>query len=373
MIGEYTLSQLCKKYNINFENLVNKNNNILTLGEYQEIDATLDYLTNTLHIAPSNIEKCPSILYRNVNSIKENVAFMQDRGIYFENIESCLHVLSTDPKQMKETYKYVCDNYGKDVLNRITSILATSVDVIQGVENLNIPFSNKEGNLSIAQAIEFGFQSLEEVKQIINSEVFKAHPELFTSTTLAHGNLKEIERIIESDAFKTHPELFTSETLARGSLEEIEKIIESDAFKTHPELFTSTTLARGDLEDILSLLAQPYWQDPRFSSLLSPTIVARSKRTQKKMPELIKIAEEHKIDHYLSSSFLLKSPSQVYALIRHLEDNNIPLVTDENNRLNPIFSCQPITMKKKYGVDLKELIRKYPYEKTNLEKEGGCK
>lgn len=77
MIGEYTLSQLCKKYNINSQDLVNKNNNILTVGEYQEIDATFDYLTNTLHIVPSNIEKCPSILYRNVNSIKENVTFIR--------------------------------------------------------------------------------------------------------------------------------------------------------------------------------------------------------------------------------------------------------------------------------------------------------
>lgn len=340
-----------------------------------------------------------------------------------------MHVLSTDPKQLKETYKYVCDNYGEDVLNKITSVLSSSIEVIQNVENLNIPFSNKKGNLTIAQAITFGFQSLNEVKRtiesdvfqkypklftsqvlartrleeiekiinseafrkypqlftsetlaqgnleeiekIINSEAFRKYPQLFTSTTLAYAKLEEIEKIIDSEAFRKYPQLFTSQVLAHARLEEIEKIIESDAFKTHPELFTSQALARAKVEDVSSLLAQSYWKDSRFSSLLSPTIVAQSKTMLKKIPELIKIAEEHEIDHYLSSSFLMKSPSQVYALIRHLEDNNIPLVTD--NKLNPIFSCQPIIMKKRHGVDLKTLMKLYPYEKTNLEKEGSYK
>lgn len=279
--------------------------------------------------------------------------------------------MSTDPKQLKETYKYVCDNYGEDVLNKITSVLSSSIEVIQNVENLNIPFSNKKGNLTIAQAITFGFQSLNEVKRTIESDVFKKYPKLFTSQVLARTRLEEIEKIINSEAFRKYPQLFTSETLAQGNLEEIEKIIESDAFKTHPELFTSQALARAKVEDVSSLLAQSYWKDSRFSSLLSPTIVAQSKTMLKKIPELIKIAEEHEIDHYLSSSFLMKSPSQVYALIRHLEDNNIPLVTD--NKLNPIFSCQPIIMKKRHGVDLKTLMKLYPYEKTNLEKEGSYK
>ena len=213
--------------------------------------------------------------------------------------------------------------------------------------------------------------NLEEIEKIIESDAFKNHPELFTSQVLAHAKLEEIERIIESESFKSYPELFTSQVLAYAKLEEIERIIESDVFKTHPNLFTSQVLAYAKLEDISSLLAQSYWQDPRFSSLLSSTIISQSKRMLKKIPELIRIAEEHEIDRYLSSNFLMKSPSQDYALISYLEDNNIPLVT--NDKLNPIFSYQPAVMKKKYGVDLKELIRKYPYEKKDLEKEGSYK
>ena len=52
MIGEYTLLMLCRKYNINSEKIVNKNNNILTYGEYQEIDNTLNYLINEMNFLP---------------------------------------------------------------------------------------------------------------------------------------------------------------------------------------------------------------------------------------------------------------------------------------------------------------------------------
>ena len=77
MIEEYTLKKLCEKYNVNSEKILNKNNNILTNGEYIEIDRTLNYLINELKISPNNIEKCPSILYRNVFAIKDNIIFLK--------------------------------------------------------------------------------------------------------------------------------------------------------------------------------------------------------------------------------------------------------------------------------------------------------
>ena len=63
MIGEYTLEILCNKYNLSKDKLVNKNDNVLTYGEYKDIDDTLNYIINELKISPNNIEKCPSILY----------------------------------------------------------------------------------------------------------------------------------------------------------------------------------------------------------------------------------------------------------------------------------------------------------------------
>ena len=65
------------------ENIVNKNNNILSKGEYEDIDKTLDYLINELKVSRANIEKCPSILYRNVNAIKkDNIDFLKTKGCF---------------------------------------------------------------------------------------------------------------------------------------------------------------------------------------------------------------------------------------------------------------------------------------------------
>ena len=124
MIAQYTLMMLCEKYGINSDKLVNKNNNILTYGEYQDIDSTLNYLVNILKISSNNIEKCPSILYKSVNNIKENVDFIKNCNIHFSNIESCLHVLNSEPLELQATYEYVKENYGLDIINKLTSIIS---------------------------------------------------------------------------------------------------------------------------------------------------------------------------------------------------------------------------------------------------------
>ena len=386
MITEYKLSELCEKYGINTDKIVKKNNNILTKGEYFDIDKTLDYLINKLNISTANIEKSPSILYRNVDSIQSNISFLKEHDINFSNVESCLHVLSSESNELVNTYNYVKNNYGLSSINRNTSILSVPTNIIKDVESLNIKI-NKAGNLTIAVAIGWGstkieeiqkiiqskefkehpelftsttlaYASLEEIQKIIKSPEFKEHPEMFTSTTLAHAKLEEIQKIIQSPEFKEHPELFTSETLARATLEEIKKIIHSPEFKEHPEMFTSTTLAHAKLEEVQELLKMDYWNDDRFKNLLTSSIVAKSKSMLIKLPILIEIAEKYQIDKYLNTSFLLFSPSQNYALIQYLNDNNVSLIID--GKLNPIFGKQPGVLKKKYNIDLKELMKKYP-------------
>ena len=55
---------------------VNNNANILKQGNYEDIDNVLNYLVNDLKIMAKNIEKCPSIMYRNVSAIKYNYLFL---------------------------------------------------------------------------------------------------------------------------------------------------------------------------------------------------------------------------------------------------------------------------------------------------------
>ena len=371
MIEEYSLKLLCDKYGVSKENIVNKNNNILSKGEYEDIDKTLDYLINELKVSKTNIEKCPSILYRNVNAIKDNIDFLKQNNVSFSTIESCLHVLSSEPDSLKDMYDYVEENYGKESINKSTSVLSCPKDLVIAVEELGL---NKDWNLLITSCIEFGFTTLEEIENIVNSIEFKKYPELFTSQTLAYAKIEDIQEMIDSQEFKEHPELFTSQTLAHGSIKEIKEMINSEEFKKYPKLFTSQTLAHAKIGDIQKLLQMSYWNDIRYKDLLTSSVAAKSKQMITKLPVLFKMAEYYKIDGYLNTSFLLFSPSQNFALINYLNDNNMPLI--ENDKLNMVFGKQPGFLKKKYGIDIKEQMLKYDFSKFSFNedtKKGGSK
>ncbi len=311
MIENYTLAMLCEKYGIDATKIVKKNNNVLDLGEYSRIDYVLDYLVNELKIDARNIEKCPSILYRNVFQIKKNVIFLKSKEISFSDIETCLHVLTAEADELKNTYNYVLEKYGLSAIERITSVLSVPVSIIKDIESLNIGFENPSDNLVIAVGIEWGSTNIEEIVKIINSEEFKAHPELFTSQTLAYAKLEDIKKLLQMDL----------------------------------------------------------WNNSKYANLLTSSIVAKSKQALKKIPILIKLAENYGFEECLNTKFLLHSPSQNYALIRYLKENDIPLIID--GKLNSIFGYQPGVIKKQYNIDLNILMDMYPFNEQELyEKEG---
>jgi hypothetical protein len=104
MIENYTLKKLVESYGLNYENMIEKNDNILEYGEFRQIDKVLYYLIKVMKIQPKNIEKAPSVLYRNVEVIKENYDLLKNSQITISNYNSCLHILSTEPNTLKQTY-----------------------------------------------------------------------------------------------------------------------------------------------------------------------------------------------------------------------------------------------------------------------------
>ena len=117
-----------------------------------------------------------------------------------------------------------------------------------------------------------------------------------------------------------------------------------------------------------------YWNDARYKDLLTSSVVAKSKQMITKLPVLFKMAEYYKIDRCLTTTFLILSPSQNFALINYLNDNNMPLI--ENDKLNMVFGKQPGFLKKKYGIDIKEQMLKYDFSKFSFDedtKKGGSK
>ena len=134
MINKEDLKEICKEYEIDVETLVQNNANILEYGEVEDIREVLKFLKGELNIDGKNIEKCPSIFYRKPGNVKYNWSFLKAKNIKTENVESCLHILSTEPNELQETYDYVVSNYGERYLNKITSILGVSVERIQDLE-----------------------------------------------------------------------------------------------------------------------------------------------------------------------------------------------------------------------------------------------
>ncbi len=147
MIGIDLLKLLLERYGIDPNKVIKNNENVLVKGNYDEIESVIKYLIGELKISPKNIERAPSILYFNVFAIRKNVEFLQKQHISFSNVETCLHVLNTDPFQLEETYNYVRDNYGVKSINEITSILSVNVERIKEIEKLNL---DKDTTLSAA-------------------------------------------------------------------------------------------------------------------------------------------------------------------------------------------------------------------------------
>ena len=137
MVNRKQFEEICNKYGLDSKKLIKNNENVLEKADYNSICYVLDFLRDTLKVSPNSIEKCPSILYLKIEAIKENWNFLNEKKINTRDIETCLHILSTDPEQLKKTYEYVSDEnrYGKKYIEQITTILGILVERIQEIED----------------------------------------------------------------------------------------------------------------------------------------------------------------------------------------------------------------------------------------------
>ena len=136
------LLEIINKYDLKFT--PERLEQILEYGKYKEIDYILNYLINELHISPRSIEKCPSVLYRKVSAVKENYEFLRNKNLYNYNVETCLHILATNPDNLHDTYDYVARNFGLDVINKNTTILRVPKQRIEDMELYFGSYLNKQ-------------------------------------------------------------------------------------------------------------------------------------------------------------------------------------------------------------------------------------
>ena len=240
MIEVYRLDDLLKKYGIDTDKVLGKNDTILDRGEYQDIDRTLNYLVNKLGISPRNIEKCPSIMYYAVDNIRENYEFLIKAKVNISSIETALHILNTEPKILKETYYYVLDNYGKEYINSSTTILKVPVDRVIAIEKI---LSDKSLILSAACS----WNSVDEIEKII--KICKKYNIPITGS-IFFRKADEIKEIIKICRKYNIP--ITSNIFLRAA-DEVEKIIEI-CKKYNIPITGSTFLKTADeLEKIIEI------------------------------------------------------------------------------------------------------------------------
>ena len=211
MIEQTDLMKLLESYKIDYKKVMT--DKVLDKGEYFGIKHVLEYLVNEVGINPKNIEKCPSILYLNVNEVRKNYEFLKQQKININDVETCLHVLSTDNKDLKETYYYVLENYGLMTINRTTSILRCNKDRIINIEKYGL---SKDVTISASVSR----RTIYEIEKIIR--ICKKYNIEITGSVFKQ-NAEEIEKIVEI-CKKYNIEIKGNVFLK--SAEEIEKIIE---------------------------------------------------------------------------------------------------------------------------------------------------
>ena len=302
MIGEITLEALCNQYGIDSSKVIRNNQNVLDFGEYLEIKKVLDYLVKELGISAKNIEKCPSILYLNVSAIKYNYEFLRCHTININNVETCLHVLSTDPQELQKTYSYVLNNYGEKYLNSITSILRVPLERIVQIEKLlNVYDKNVILSASISR------RTIDEIKEII--KVCKENNIALTGSVFLKS-ASEIEQIIK---VCKENNIDSSGTVFLKTSNEIEEIIK--VCKENNIVLSGTVFYRpaSEIEEIIKVCKE--------NNITPSGTVFR--RTASEIEEIIRVCKENNI--VLSGTVFLKTANEIEKIIEVCKGNNIDL------------------------------------------------
>ena len=324
MINESKLKEICDTYKIDYDKLVNNNENVLKNGEYYSICYVLDFLRDELNIEPRNIEKCPSILYRNIENIKSNYEFLKNEQITKYSVEGCLHILSTEPTELKRTYQYIMQNYGIRYLNARTTILRIPVDRIKNIE-IKFPELKKKNVLQAA----YSRRTIEEIEKII--EVCKKNKIEITGSVFQR-TAEEIEEIV--NACRENG-IEPTGTVFQRTVEEIEKIIKvCQANGIEP---TGTVFSRSaeEIEKIIKVCKENGIEPTGTVFYRSAEEIEKIikvckengieltgnvfKKTSEEIKEIVKVCKENKVE--ITGSIFFKSAKQLQENIEYIREN----------------------------------------------------
>ena len=363
MVNRKQFEEICNKYGLDSKKLIKNNENVLEKTDYNSICYVLDFLRDTLKITPTNIEKCPSILYLKIEAIKENWKFLNEKKINTRDVETCLHILSTDPEQLKKTYEYVSDEnrYGKKYIEQITTILRVPVERIQEIEEKCSELT-KEIKLSAAKSgkdvdeikkieqvckengIEVTgsvfYRTAAEIKEIVkvcNEEGIEITGSVFLRTA---AEIKEIVEVCKENGIEVTGSVF-KRTAAK--IKEIVEVCKENRIEITGSIFLKNS---KQLKENIEYIKQNYGEE-----YLTPLIVSKNlKHLQKTLPYLQSIGVLETIK--TSASILLLTLEEIKERQAFIESIGEPIV--KGDKFNSIFGLS----RKNYQKKVKEYEEK---------------
>ena len=244
MVNRKQFEEICNKYGLDSKKLIKNNENVLEKADYNSICYVLDFLRDTLKVTPNNIEKCPSILYLKIEAIKENWKFLNEKKINTRDVETCLHILSTDPEQLKKTYEYVSaeNRYGKKYIEQITTILRVSVERIQEIEE-KCPELTKENILSAANSRK-DVDEIKKIEQVCKDNEIEVTGNVFLRTA---AEIKEIVEVCKENGIEVIGSVFLRTAV---EIKEIVEVCKKNGIEATGTVFKRTA---GEIKEIVEV------------------------------------------------------------------------------------------------------------------------
>ena len=350
MVNREQFEEICNRYGLDSKKLIKNNENVLEKADYNSICYVLDFLRDTLKVTPNNIEKCPSILYLKIEAIKENWKFLNEKKINTRDVETCLHILSTDPEQLKKTYEYVSaeNRYGKKYIEQITTILRVSVERIQEIEE-KCPELTRENILSAAISRK-GVDEIKEIVRVCQKNEVKVTDGVFRRSAT---EIREIIRICQENGIEIIGSVFRR---TATEVEEIVEICKKNGIKITGSIFLRRT---SEIKEIVKVC-----KDNGIEVIGSVFY-----KTADEIKEIVKVCQENEIE--ITGSVFRRTATGIKEIVKVCKENGIEVTGSVFTKNSKQLKENIEYIKQNYGEEylttlivsknLKHLQRTLPY------------
>ena len=314
MVNRKQFEEICNKYGLDSKKLIKNNENVLEKTDYNSICYVLDFLRDTLKVIPNNIEKCPSILYLKIEAIKENWKFLNEKKINTRDVETCLHILSTESEQLKKTYEYVSDEnrYGKKYIEQTTSILRVPVERIQEIEE-RCPELTKENILSAAISRK-DVDEIKKIEQVCKDNEIEVTGSVFYRTV---AEIKEIVEVCKENGIEATGNVFRR---TAAEIKEIVEVCKENKIEITGSVFIRTA---AEIKEIVEVCKENGIEATGSVFL----------KTATEIKGIVEVCKENRIE--ITGSIFVKNSKQLKENIEYIKQNYgeeylTPLIVSKN-------------------------------------------